>query len=188
MSLGGQRMERAMALTAALGCAALLTLAPRPAAATDHAVLGKRLLVKNLGAASNAKVVLEAVERGSDDAVAGDPSAAGATLSISLYGSTPSAQVFTLPAAQWSGDASRGFKYRDASGASGPVKRVTLRRSAAGKFVIDILINGHLGPINLVPPNPGSAACARLDLTGGDSYSVRFADGTMTNKGERLFR
>ncbi len=49
------------------------------------------------------------------------------------------------------------------------------------------MISGKFGSISVVPPNPGSGGCARLAIGGGDSYSVRFADGTVKNKAGKLF-
>ena len=43
-------------------------------------------------------------------------------------------------------------------------------------------------PISVQPPNDGTGACALLALGGGDSYSVRFADGTIKNNGAKQFK
>jgi hypothetical protein len=168
-----------------LAAAVLMPLAAR---AADQTVLGKQLLVKNPGPPSARKIILQAIESATDDTIVGDPTTAGATLSISVYGGTSSAQVFTLAAALWRGDAVHGFKYKDAAGASGPVKVAKLKKTASGKFLIQAVIGGKHAPVDVVPPNPGTGGCTRLEIAGGDSYSVRFGDGTMTNKDAKLFR
>ena len=50
------------------------------------------------------------------------------------------------------------------------------------------MISGKGGTVSVVPPNDGTAACTALTVTGGDSYSVRFADGAITNKDGKLFK
>ncbi len=83
---------------------ALAVTGARPAGAADQTILGRQLVVKNpLGeAASTGKrqLVVKAREIGSPDTIVGDPTAAGASLSIMVNGGTPSMQTFALPAAQ----------------------------------------------------------------------------------------
>ena len=87
----------------------------------------------------------------------------------------------------WSGDAVKGFKYKDPKGDNGTVSgaKISLK---SGKFQIKVKISGKLGTINLVPPNPGADGCATLTFNGGDSYSINFVSGTATNKGATLFK
>jgi acetyl esterase/lipase len=40
----------------------------------------------------------------------------------------------------------------------------------------------------VVPPAPGSDGCVLLAIVGGDSYSIEFASGTLTNDGAELFK
>lgn len=157
-------------------------------AAADHPLLGKQLVVKDPGTAAGRKILLKVLEPGSGEPVAGDPTAAGATLAISAYGGTPGAQVFTLPAEGWSGDAVHGFKYKDLAGAHGAVRRLKVKKSPKGVFIIQAMVDGRMGPVDIVPPNLGSGACARLELGGDESYSMRFGDGAITNKDGKLFR
>ena len=150
--------------------------------AADQTVLGKQLIVG--GTAGARKVVLRAQEAGSDDAIVGDPRVGGATLRVSTYGAAPSAQVFTLPGERWSATSPPGFSYDDATG---PVKRARLKLSR-GTFRLKAVIDGPPASVSLVPPNDGTGACALLAIDGGDSYSVRFGDGRVTNKGARSFK
>ena len=88
----------------------------------------------------------------------------------------------------WSGDAVKGFKYKDSKGENGPVKVVQIKKSTSGSFTIKVVVDGKLGTVSVVPPNLGTGACALLEIGGGDSYSVRFADGVNDNKAATQFK
>lgn len=163
--------------------------------AADQTILGSQFQAKNPGTPDKRKVQVKAQEKGSPNTIVGDPVANGATLTITANGTTPSQQVLALPQGMnskgkpfWSGDAVKGFKYNDAKGEQGPVKKVQLK-AKAGKFSLQIQASGKIQPLNVAPPNIGSDACAFLVLGGGDSYSVKFApgDGTITNKGTKEY-
>ncbi len=175
---------------------ALAVTGARPAGAADQTILGRQLVVKNpFGEADSTgkrQFVVKAREIGSPDTIVGDPTAGGASLSITLNGGTPSMQTFALPAPRWSGNAVKGFKYRDAKGENGPVKVAELKKSGGGVFQIKAAaktVGGPLGIITVVPPNPGTDGCVRLEIGGGgDAYGVRFADGQVTNDGAKQFK
>jgi len=163
--------------------------------ASDQIVHGVTLVVKNPGAAAKRKVTLKAKETATDNTLVGDPTVSGATVTITLDGTSPSTQTFTLPAGVsptthkpfWSGDATKGFKYKDSKGDNGAVKsaQITVK---GGKFQIEVAISGKGGPVGVVPPDSGSAGCAFLTIGGGDTYSVQFSTGQVTNKGSSLFK
>lgn len=71
---------------------ALAVTGARPAGAADQTILGRQLVVKNpLGEADSTgkrQFVVKAREIGSPDTIVGDPTAAGASLSITLNGGT----------------------------------------------------------------------------------------------------
>lgn len=170
-------------------------LAALPAAhAADQTVLGKDLTVKNPGGPERRMVTVKAKETGTDNTLVGNPAASGATVTIQLTGVTSSSDVYALPAGSsasngkpfWTGDAVKGFKYRDAKGENGPVKSAELK-SKGGTFQLKIAVDGRRGPVSLVPPGPG-AGCVLVDIIGGDSYSVSFADGQVTTAGSTLFK
>jgi acetyl esterase/lipase len=169
-------------------------LMPPAARAAEQTVLGNALIIKDAGTPAKRKIVVKAKETASDDSLVGDPRLNGATVRISLSGASPSSQTFAMPMGTdaaskpfWSGDAVRGFKYRDARAENGPVKRAQLKRKG-GTFQIKIIIDGKGGAIDVVPPSPGSAGCAFLSIDGGDDYSVQFTTGTLINDGSRLFK
>jgi predicted esterase len=171
-----------------------LVFAVSPAHAADQTVLGKDLTVKNPGPPERRMVTIKAKESSSDNTLVGDPVANGASLTVTLTGVTSSSDTYALPAGNsvangkpfWTGDAVKGFKYRDAKGENGPVKSAELK-SKGGTFQIKIAVDGRLGAVSLVPPGPG-AGCAMLTVAGGDSYSVRFADGQVTTTGDSYFK
>src|SRR5262245_24156594 len=173
----------------------LVLPALRVANAADQTVLGNTLVVKDSGSAAKRKITVKAKETASDDTLEGDPTMGGATVTITVTGATSSSQTFTLPAGVsskkqkpfWTGDAVKGFKYKDGKGENGPVKSAQIKLKG-GTFQITVTIDGKGGAVDVVPPNPGSAGCAFLSIGGGDGYSIQFATGKMTNKGASLFK
>lgn len=163
--------------------------------AADQTVHGTTLIVKDPGTAAKRKITVKAKEAASDNTLVGDPTVSGASITITASGATPTSQTFTLPAGTsamtgkpfWSGDAEKGFKYKDGKGENGAVKTAQIKLKG-GTFQIKVSINGKGGPVDVVPPNPGSAGCAFLTIGGGDAYSVQFAAGQVTNKGAGLFK
>ncbi len=180
---------------AALCALLLLVLSGSNAAhAADQTILGNRLIVKNPGAPTKRTVLAVAKEKSSPNTIVGAPTTGGATLTIAVDGGTPSSQTYELPAGPsartgksfWSGNASQGFKYKDAKGENGPVKLAQLKLKK-GVFQFTALVQGKLGAVSVVPPNTGTGGCVALTLGGGDSYSVLFT-GAVTNKTSALFK
>lgn len=176
-----------------LAVAFVLSVLPA-ARAADQTVLGRDLTVKNPSTPDRRTVTVKAKETGSDATLVGDPVASGAEVTVTLTGLTSSSETYSLPAGTsaangkpfWSGDASKGFKYRDTKGENGPVKSAELK-SRNGAFQVKIAVDGRLGPVGLVPPGPGSG-CVLVSIPGGDTYSLRFADGQVATTGELYFR
>ena len=175
--------------------ASLLLLSfPFTAHAADQTILGKQISLKNPGAPEKRKILLKASEGASTNTLIGDPTVSGATLLIGVYGGTTSAATYTLAAGLnaagkpfWKGDATKGYSYKDPNAEHGPVKAVQIKKTSKGDFKIKAILSGKSSPLTLVPPNEGSDACALLSIGGGDSYSVRFADGDVKNKGAEQF-
>ena len=163
--------------------------------AADQIVHGVTLIVKDPGVAAKRQVTLKAKETATDNTLVGDPTASGATVTITVDGASPSTQTFLLPAGVspttqkpfWTGDAVKGFTYKDPKGDNGAVKSAQIT-AKGGKFQINVAISGKGGPVDIVPPDLGSAGCAFLTIGGGDRYSVQFATGQVTNKGSSLFK
>lgn len=164
------------------------------AAAAEQTVRGSALIVRDPGAPAQRQIVVKAKERDSGDTLVGDPVVGGATVTIRVDGATPSEATYALPAgtgtdgkAHWSGDPARGFRYADPDGENGPVERAQLKL-ANGVFRIKVKVDGALGPVDVVPPDPGSAGCMLVAMGGGDSYGVAFASGEVRNEGAALFK
>ena len=161
--------------------------------AADQTILGSGFQAKNPSTADKRKVQVKAKEKASANTLVGSPVTLGGSLTVRANGGTPSTQTFNLPAGTsgltgkpfWSGDATKGFKYKDSKFENGAVKQVQIKKTAGGVFLIKAQMSGKSMPVNVVPPNPGTDACALLSLGGGDTYSVRFAamDGVIKNKG-----
>ncbi|MEO8603197.1 MAG: hypothetical protein ABI629_11530 [bacterium] len=173
----------------------LLFSLPLAARAADQTILGKQISLKNPSTPEKRKILVKASETASPNTLVGDPTVTGATLLIGVYGSTASAETYTLSAGLnlagkpfWKGDATKGFKYADKKGENGPVKAAQIKKTAKGVFKIKAIISGKTGTVSVVPPNVGTDACALFSISGGDSYSVRFADGDVKNKGATQFK
>jgi predicted esterase len=176
-----------------LGFLALLALPD--ARAAEQTVRGNTLVIKDSGTPAKRKITVKAKETASDDSLVGDPTTGGASITVIAEGATPSSQTFPLPAGTspttqksfWAGDPVKGFTYRDPKRENGPVRTAQIKHKG-GTFQIKVVIDAKGGPVDVVPPNPGSAGCAFLAIGGGDAYSVQFATGQVTNKGPRLFK
>src|SRR5262245_34852878 len=173
--------------------------------AADQTILGHSITVRGASGDPDDRTVKgSAAEKQSTSTIVGDPTvsgpAGGAVLSIFTRGGTPSAQTFVLSQGVslggksfWTGDAVKGFKYRDPGRLQGPVKSASIRLSGKGTFSIKVLVSGKNGPLFIVPPNPGTGACLALKLgvdgVPGDRYSVQFGpESTITNKEGVLFK
>ncbi len=176
---------------------ALLVFGAGLAYAADQTILGNTFLVKNPDGATKRKIIGKAKESGSPNTIVGNPTVAGGALTISASGGTPSAQVFALPQGTsgvtgrpfWSGDAVKGFKYKDPKGENGAVKLAQIKKAPSGVFSIKTVVSGKLGAVLVTPPNPGTGGCVLLGLNGGDTYSVQFGPTSqITNKDGILFK
>ena len=180
----------------ALGVAAAFTAGL--AIAADQTILGNTLTVKNPSTPDKRKITGKGKEKSSSNTIVGNPTTLGGSVTVSAGGGTPSIQTFPLPQGTsgitgkpfWSGDAIKGFKYKDSKGENGPVKSAQIKKSSSGNFQIKLTVSGKLGAILVTPPNPGTNGCILLVLNGGDSYSVAFlpGDGITTNKGTTLYK
>jgi hypothetical protein len=182
----------------------LLVFAGGLAYAADQTILGNSLTVKDpipgpTGVAKR-KITGKGKEKGSSNTIVGNPTTLGGTLTVSAGGGTPSTQTYSLPQGTsmitgkqfWTGDAIKGFKYKNpkGEGSGAGVKVAQIKKTPSGNFSIKVVLSGKLGPVLVTPPNPGTNGCVLLGLNGGDTYSVAFkvGDGLVTNKGATLYK
>ena len=170
--------------------------------ALDQTILGNSITVKDPKPgvdATKRKVTGKGKEKNSTNTIAGNPvTGTGGSLFVAANGGTDTSQTFALPQGTsgitgkdfWSGDAVKGFKYKDPKGEQGPVKVAQIKKTPSGNFTIKAVITGKNGTINVLPPNLGTDSCFRLDINGGDSYSVSFVagNGIITNKTNTLYK
>src|SRR4029453_12586397 len=188
-----------LAAAAGIACAASLAFA------VDQTVLGRSLMVKDPKPgvdATKRRIASASKEKGSSSTIVGDPTLAGsgggAILRVFPFGPTSSNQSFALPQGTsttgkpfWTATDTNGpgFKYKDPTGENGPVESVRLKRSPSGKFSIKGEITGKNGPVNVVPPNPGTSGCVALKLGMGDRYSLQFGpESEFTENSAKIFR
>jgi hypothetical protein len=114
------------------------------AVAADQTVLGNSFVAKNAGDAVKRKVIGKGKELASPNTLIGDPTLTGGFLRARTFaatGGTPSEQTLPLPQGTsgstgkpfWSGDAAKGFKYKDPRGENGPVKLAQLTAAAESR-------------------------------------------------------
>ena len=184
-----------MSFRSTVAVLAALLLLPAATHAAEQTLLGSQLSLKNPSVPEKRKVALSVKEKLSPATLVGNPAMNGATLNIRVTGGTLDGDTYTLPTGTdpntskpfWSGDAVKGFKYKDSKGVNGPVSSASISLKN-GTFAIKVGATGKIGTINLVPPNPGADGCATLTLNGGgDTYSVNFASGTAKNSGTKSF-
>jgi hypothetical protein len=177
--------------------AMLLALAAGSALAADQTILGKSLTVKNPATPDRRKVSVQAKEVGSPNAIVGNPTTTGGTLTIGVNGANPSMQTFLLPQGVsiqgkpfWKAVGANGYKYKDSKGEQSAVKTVLIKKTPSGTFAIKAIVAGKLdGSTVIVPPNPGTDGCAVLTISAGDAYHMKFGnDGLVKNVGSRLFK
>jgi hypothetical protein len=189
-----------LAVAVGLGCAASLAFA------VDQSILGKSFTVKQKpGDATSRKITGSGKEKGSPNTLVGNPtlagSAGGAILQVFANGAHPTAQTFVLPQGtgstgkQFWSQSGTGFKYKDPKGdnVNPAVKSVSIKLSPSGSFSIKVKIAGKNGPVNVVPPDPGTTGCLALKLGqsagAGDRYSVDFGvTSQIKNSADRLFK
>src|SRR5262245_27390063 len=164
--------------------AAMLALVGGPALAADQLVIGKVFLVKN-PSPNPAKRLVKVIARelASSASIVGDPTVNGATLRVVSHGGTDQDQTFPMPPEGWQAT-STGYRYRDYPGDYGPIKVAIIKRTANAVFLLRVVAVGFLGPVSVVPPNPGTDGGAVFTLTGGDRYCTNFggpAGGNVTN-------
>src|SRR4051794_9294645 len=109
-----------------------LALATASLARADHVILGRKLLLSDpAGNPRGRKVIVTAKEGpASPDALVGDPSVMGASVTVFAYGGTASEQTFTLPAIGWR-PVRGGFRYSSGL-VGGAVRKVLFNRTATG--------------------------------------------------------
>jgi hypothetical protein len=170
--------------------------------AADQLVLGDTFVLVNPGGAELRSAAATADERNAPATIVGDPtlagSAGGAILTLIANGASPSSQEFVLPQGTTSSGKpfwrvmDGGFRYSDLLGEQGPVTVVRIRRTSAGLFKIESAVLALNGPVDVVPPNPGTDAFMTLKLSlapeAGDRYCVQYGpESDITNDGPFFF-
>jgi hypothetical protein len=198
---GWQARLCAIARGAAVVTALAMLPLPQSAPAADQLVLGRKLKVSNPQPADPAQrlIAASAAEDGAAP-LSGDPTLpggfGGAVLEIAALGGTASSQTFSLDQGlrangtpYWRALGSKGFAYADPKGERGPVKSLKLKRTDGGSLRFSVKLLGRNGPLDVVPPNPGTSGFVALSLSNGDRYCAGFGTGAaMTNRGDRLWR
>jgi hypothetical protein len=179
-----------MALPSRSVCAALVAvLAASGATALDQTLPGRLLLVRNnLDPARRLVKYVAKVPTPNDVQVRG-VGAGGATFEVVLQPEigVGSQQCFALPAAGWRTINAVTFKYKDSTGAYGPVKAATFKETS-GTFVLKVVAKGTQGPITLQPPTRTAEANVAFRVAaGGERYCSTFG-GDVLQDGVSAFK
>jgi hypothetical protein len=142
----------------------------------------KLLLVKNPDGPESRRVTYKASSK--IDNFFGNPTTGGATLNLKLDSVT---QCFHMPPSGWSRNG-RAYAYADPAGLYGPIKVAQWRQSGNGSIVNKVVILGKNGPVDIVPPNPGTQGDATFHVGGGADYCASTAGGTIRPNDAKRFK
>jgi hypothetical protein len=167
-----------------LGAAGLVrNSAPPP---TSQTVPLQLLLVKNPVDATDRKITYKTKSPSSNgNFIVGDPTVGGARLNLKLDAVT---QCFQMPPGGWTRHSGRTFAYSDPLGASGSVRKATLKQNGSGAIQNKVVIVGNHGPVYVVPPAPGVQGDGNFTVGGGTQYCASTAAGTIGPNDARTFR
>jgi len=143
------------------------------------------------------RVIVRGREAPSNSTIFGDPLTYGATVQIVAHGDVDQDQTFNLPPGAsapggipgWKAVVD-GWKYRDAQGVNGPVRRALVRGTFRRRVGVQVLIEGTAGSpppgVALVPPGNGTDGGLIFSILGpqGGTYCVDLGGangGTVTN-------
>ena len=164
-----------------------LLVAPMAAPAADHPAAGDKLVVKDPGDPAKRRFrFVAARDAAIDPAVAGDPTALGATLEVAGAGAGDgSTGVLALAPSSWNGlgnpPGSRGYRFTDKTGASG-VKRVVFKGGSGGGS-LKVKGGGASFPYALTQPQTGPVD-VRFTI-GAETFCSRF-ETFLKNESGRL--
>jgi hypothetical protein len=166
-----------------------LLLVARYAPAADQALVGKLVMVKNNLDPAKRLVKYLAKEKGTGRTVEGNPMSDGATFEIVLQPEigTLSQQCFGLPGSGWSPISTLGYKYKDQTGANGPVKVAQIKTTPSGTFMLKVIATAKNSPVTLQPPIRTAEADVFFRIVGGDRYCSTFG-GVFLNDGVSQFK
>ena len=116
----------------------------------------------------------------------------GATSTSQTY--TPPPGVYVAPPfADWevsTGATGTISKYLDKLGTNGPVRVLVLKITTTAA-VFKAIVDGKNGPVEVLPPDPGTDGGAIFTITGGDAYCFAFggaAGGLVGNVANEAFK
>jgi hypothetical protein len=150
------------------------------AVAAQQGAAAKKLLVKVVNAQGFATRIVY-LSRNTTATVAGDPAANGASFHIGFPGGED--QCIALPASKWEAIAG-GFRYRDRTNASGPVRVALIRRSQTGNFRLKLVATHAV----IEPPGPAVSYFTNFKINGGgDEYCASTGSATPTRNDATTF-
>lgn len=150
------------------------------AQAATQTILGRKLVIKAYGAPTTNYVRLLSKEVASSETVVGNPVAGGGTLRITMEPAPFLAaweETFDLPAAGWTAAGTSGFRFSNKV-VGGPVKKLLVKKTTSGVFVVKAVVKGSDGPVGTSPPESERDIGVFVELGGGDAYCSGFGSAT----------
>lgn len=167
---------------AAVGAVALVGVAN---AAT---VPGQTAVIKDPGAGAvgteskRSLTLLMKTGAGAGPGISGNPVTSGASLSVITAAGS---QCFALPSTGWSGDATKGFKYKGKLVPGNPAVSAQFKQSGSGVFIQKTVLKGKSGPINdLLQANSANVI---FSVPSGGDYCALWG-GTISKNDQKLFK
>jgi len=121
------------------------------------------------------------LSRNTTATVSGDPAANGASFHIAFTGGDM--ECISLPSSKWEAIPG-GFRYRDPTRVSGPVRVAVIKRSQTGNFRLK-LVATHAG---IDPVGPATAYFTNFKINGGgDEYCASTGSATPTKNDATTF-
>ncbi len=161
-----------------LGFAVVAAALSTPAPAIDYTFAGKLFIAKSGGK------LVKVLSKGAFQmpAPGNEPTAVGATLHVFDVGGAGGDNTYNLPAAGWTGDPIKGYKYKGAGTATDPCKVVLIKP----KILKAVCKDRGAGGVTLSPPFAGTAAA--VIGAGGDRYCGEFGGATIKNDAKLIKR
>ncbi len=168
-------MKRCVSL---LAVAALALSTSAPAGAVDYTFAGKLFIAKTGGK------LVKVLSKGAFTmpAPGSEPTAVGATLEVFDVGGAAGDDTYNLPAAGWTGDSVKGFKYKGAGTAADPCKVVQIKP----KIIKAVCKDKGAGGVTLAPPFAGTAGA--IFTAGADRYCGEYGGTEIKNDAKLVKR
>jgi hypothetical protein len=158
-----------------------------PASAADQTLVGQNALLKNPkpdpgGDATKRSVKAGAKETSSPNTMVGNPITGGARLKVKT---ATGEQCFSLPGTSWTGDATKGFKYKDSTFVNSAINSAQYKKANNGMFQLKFSGKAKSKAITIIPPT--ATLSYNLSIANGDNYCGAYGSPTKNDAKQAKF-